>query len=56
MNLAAKTYLEFLIASDYPEQEPAHKVAKNRDLLWFLVPVMGFLLFALAIQERYENI
>lgn len=55
MNLAAKVYLDCLVATKYPEQEPAHAVASNWDLLWFLVPICGFLLFTLSIQDRHRR-
>ena len=53
MNAAAKLYLDFHVATDYPEQEPAHTVASNWDLLWFLIPILGIMLFTLSIEERY---
>ena len=55
MNSAARAYLDVLCARDYPEQEPAHAVAKNADLLWFLVPVCGLVLFVSAIEARYAK-
>lgn len=55
MNLAGKIYLTMCVAMDYPEQEPAHAVAKNRDLLWFMIPIVGPLLFTLAVEGRMSR-
>ncbi len=55
MNAAGKFYLDLMMARNYPEQEPAHKVARNWDLLWLLVPILGFLIFVLAIDDRYKR-
>lgn len=55
MNLAARVYLGLLVSSDYPKQEPAHTVARNLDLLWFLIPIAGFLLFLETIKARYAD-
>ena len=55
-NLAARVYLGFLAAEDYPEQEPAYQVARWYDLLWFLIPVAGICGFLLAIQGRWQSI
>lgn len=55
MNRAAKLYLSLLITENYPDQEPAYKVAKNHDLFWMLIPILGFLLFIGAVEDRYER-
>ena len=55
MNLAGRLYLDFMVARNYPEQEPAHKAASNWDLLWLLVPIVGFLPFILSIDTRYAK-
>ncbi len=49
---SGKVYLGCVCAEDYPEQEPEYKLAKWYDLLWFLVPILGFLLFVVSIEER----
>lgn len=48
-------YLDLLVAKDYPEQEPAHKCARWHDLLWFVIPIVGFQIFLEAIRNRYER-
>ena len=53
--LAAKIYLNLLYAECCPEQEPAHQVAKWYDLLWFLIPIIGFVLFVIIIEGRYKG-
>ncbi len=55
MNRAGKLYLDLLVATDYPEQEPAHESANNWDLLWFMVPVVGFLIFIEATKKRHQR-
>jgi hypothetical protein len=56
MNFAGKLYLSLLCATNYPEQEPAHKVASNWDLLWFLAPIpVGLLLFMMSIENRHKK-
>ncbi len=52
MNFAAKFYLSFLCSEEYREQSPAWVKAKNRDLLWLLVPVAGFAMFIAAVETR----
>jgi len=49
---AADLYLEFKCAKGFPNQEPAYKNAKGRDLLWFLIPIYGFLIFLEVIESR----
>ncbi len=49
---AGQLYLILLIAEDYPKQEPEYKLAKWYDLFWFLIPVVGFLGFILAIESK----
>ncbi len=55
MNCAGELYLDFMVAQNYPEQKPAHKVASNWDLLWFLVPIIGFMFFVMTIDDRYKK-
>jgi len=55
MNFAAKCYLTYLVAEKYREQAPAWTKAKNRDLLWLLVPIAGFALFIAAVEDRYRH-
>jgi hypothetical protein len=52
---AGSVYLGFLIADNYPDQEPAHVAAKWYDLFWFAIPILGFLFFVLTIELRYER-
>lgn len=51
--LAGEWYLDFLVATNYPEQCPQSEVAKGRDLLWLLIPIVGFLIFIDTIDQRY---
>lgn len=48
-------YLDFLVATDYPEQEPAYRYAKWYDLFFLLIPIVGFMLFILVIESRYDK-
>lgn len=52
MNLSARVYLDLLVAADYPEQEPAWRLAKNTDLAWFFIPIVGVLIFIQVIESR----
>lgn len=54
--LAQKTYLSILMADNYPEQEPAYICAKWYDLLWFIIPMLGFLIFIAVVNNRYNEI
>ena len=53
--IASNCYLDLLVARDYPEQEPEHKNARWYDLFWYLVPIIGFLLFVESIRSRNIN-
>lgn len=53
--IAADIYLDLLVAKNYPEQEPEHKNAKWHDLLWLLIPIIGFLIFCEKIRSRQLN-
>lgn len=53
-SMASKMYLSSLCSRDHPEQEAASRVAKNRDLLWYVIPFLGSLAFCLTIEARYE--
>lgn len=55
MTIAQKVYLDLLVARNYPDQEPAYIAAKWYHLFWFLVPVIGFLIFYLQVKESYQN-
>jgi hypothetical protein len=51
-NIAGELYLELLVATDYPEHEPEYLNAKWYDLLWFIVPICGFLIFVEQVRSR----
>lgn len=55
MNLAARVYLDLVVAGKHPEQEQAYKAARNLDLLWLLIPVAGFLFFLETIKARHAK-
>lgn len=48
-------YLSMYVAESYPEQEPAHLLAKWYDALWLLIPIVGVIIFTLKIETRYNN-
>lgn len=52
---AQKCYLGLVCAENYPEQEPAYKIAKWYHTLWLLIPIIGFLFFVTHIETSYEN-
>lgn len=54
MTWPQRAYLELLCATDYPEQEPAYQVAHWSHVTFLLVPVIGTLLFILAVEAAYE--
>ena len=54
-NLSKNFYLTFNIAHGFEDQVPEYKNAKWYDLFWLLVPMVGFLIFCLTIQDRYSN-
>ena len=49
---AQDMYLGLLCAENYPEQEPAYKNARWFHLFWLLVPILGFLIFILIIENK----
>jgi hypothetical protein len=51
--LAGSCYLSIKVADEYPEQEPAFKCAKWYDLFHFMIPVVGWFSFILAIEDRF---
>jgi len=53
--IAGIIYLDGLLARNYPEQEPEYKLAKWYDLLWLLIPIIGFLFFFGFISTRTFN-
>ena len=53
--LAQQLYTHLMCAEGFEEQIPESKYAKNTDLLWFLLPIVGTLLFFLVIEERYRD-
>ena len=53
LNQAARNlYLTIAAAEEYPEQEPHHAYAKWHDLLWFIIPIVGFVLFYAGVRAR----
>ena len=52
---AGQLYLSCVCAEDFPEQCPEHKHAKWYDLLWLLVPIVGFLGFTEGIKIRAQH-
>lgn len=54
-NLAGRVYLDFLVAEEFPEQEPAYQCAEWYDLLWFLIPIVGLILFIEIINSRWKD-
>ena len=52
---ARDVYLSILCAEKYPEQCPTCDSAKWYDLLWFLIPIAGVLVFIISIEERYKE-
>ncbi len=52
MNFAAKIYLCGLVTENHRKLKPAWRYAKNRDLLWLLVPITGFEMFIAAVETR----
>jgi len=54
-NLAARLYLAFLCAGRYPDQEPAWQAARWYHLLWFLIPIVGFLEFIISIEDAWAK-
>ncbi len=55
MTFPQELFLSFLCASEHPNQEPAHKAARWGHLCWFVVPIVGFLLFILSVQASAEQ-
>lgn len=49
---AGKIYLSAICATNYPEQAPEHAFAKWYDLLWLLIPMVGYVLFVETIEAR----
>lgn len=54
--LSKNIYLELLCSKGYENQTPEYKYAKGKDLLWFIIPVIGFLFFINSIENRYNNL
>ena len=54
--IASDLYLGLLVAENYPEQELEYKKAKWYDLLWFLIPIIGFLIFYEKIHNRSKSV
>lgn len=52
-SVAAHIYLGLKVAEEYQEQEPAWKAARWYHLLWFLVPVVGFLGFLSSVERNH---
>ena len=52
LNLAGIVYLWLHNAEDFVEQCPEAFKAKNIDLLYFIIPVVGVLLFTQVVKNR----
>jgi len=50
---AQKVYLDLLCAKGFKEQEPAYTHAMWYHLFYFLIPIVGFMLFINAVNRRY---
>lgn len=58
MSYAGRLYLWMICAENHPEQEPDWRFAKRWHLLWFVVPMLGPVLFVVAVQDaarRHEQ-
>lgn len=56
MNLAQRMYVSLKDAEDNPDLWAKEWVAaKNIHLLWFLVPICGFLMFIVMVEESYKE-
>lgn len=53
--LARSVFLVLYVAERHPEQEPACDHARGRDLLWLLIPLVGFVIFLATIDDRYAR-
>lgn len=52
---ARSFYLDLLVASDYPHQEPEHVAARWYHLLWLLLPIVGLLMFLESVKAAYRS-
>jgi hypothetical protein len=48
--LAEKAYISLLCAEGYEDQVPESKAARWWHLLWFLIPIVGILIFIESIR------
>lgn len=55
-DLAKEIYLELSCSKGYENQTPEYKCAKGKDLIWFIIPVIGVLFFINSIENRYNNL
>lgn len=53
VSLAQRIYIFALCANGYKDQEPAYIAARWWHLLWLLVPIVGILLFVLAVESAH---
>ena len=53
--VAKDFYLALVCASGYEDQEPACNYAKWYDLLWFALPIIGFVLFINIVKDRHDR-
>ena len=54
-SMAQNLYLSIIICDEYEEQCPEYKCAKWYHMLWFLIPIIGILLFTLNIKDNYKG-
>lgn len=55
MTIPQKVYLDIVVATNYPEQEPEHKAARWIHMLWFLVPIVGVIGFLESVKDSYHK-
>jgi hypothetical protein len=49
--LAEKVYVDLLCAEGFEDQVPESKAARWWHLLWLLIPIIGVLMFIMAIEN-----
>jgi hypothetical protein len=55
MTLAQKIYLELLVASEYQDQQPEYINARWYHLLYFLIPIIGIMIFVEAVRAVHKH-
>jgi hypothetical protein len=55
LTIPQKIYLGLIMANEYPEQEPEHVAANWYHMLWFLLPIIGMLVFTEAVKFSYNR-